>query len=336
MNEQGQAAPKSNRRLLLIGCGAIALVVVCACVGLTVMISQASSQFDEGVAAMEAGDCETAVSIFQEVSSNFFATEESIKTPAKNHISTCNQFTELVAQQNSGDVSGALVGYDSLLAVSSGSPLRATIESQAQTVFTADPTQLATPATCPNLDNYLKRNWIPNLDTNLPTFYQACGQVYTSVGDYTNAVDMYQRFLTGYPSHPAYENIEQALAKAAVAEARAAGAGEIPAPQSIGGTGTGTAVVVIQNDSREQLSLIFSGPEARFETLEPCLECQDYTGSGPENCPELGQIGRYEMPPGTYEVVVKSISDSGVIPFTGSWELSSGEEYYSCFFLVTE
>jgi hypothetical protein len=102
------------------------------------------------------------------------------------------------------------------------------------------------------------------------------------------------------------------------------------------GDGSGPAVVVIQNDSREEISLVFSGPEARFESLAVCEDCDDYVGTGPEFCPELGPIGTYEVPAGTYEVVVKSISDEGIIPFTGTWDLAAGEEYYSCFFLITD
>jgi hypothetical protein len=211
------------------------------------------------------------------------------------------------------------------------------IENQAKTVFVGEPAQIANPATCDRLDNFIKRNWLADLDNSLPGWYQTCGQAYTAVADYTNAVAIYQRFVIAYPDHPNYGEVENALAKASVAEARAAGAGEIAPPLATGvGDGSGPAVVIIQNDSREEISLVFSGPEARFETLAICDECEDYVGSGPEFCPELGPIGTYEMPAGTYEVVVKSIGDDGVIPFTGIWDLAPGEEYYSCFFLITE
>jgi tetratricopeptide (TPR) repeat protein len=331
------ATKKSNRRPLLIGCGLMMACIVVSCGVLMVMISQANSQFDEAVAALTAGDCVTAVPIFREVADSPFATEDDIKTPALAHIATCTRFEELVASQNSGDVAGALMGYDDLMKDYNTSPLLPTIENQAKTVFTAAPAQVASLTTCDRLDSYLKRSWIPDQDTNLPLYYQACGQVYTAAGEYTNAMDVYQRFVTAYPNHPDYAVVEAQMAKAAVAEARAAGAGEIAPPTSSGkGSGSGPAVVVIQNDSREELSLVFSGPEARFETLEPCAECQDYFGSGPEFCPELGPIGTYEVPPGTYDVVVKSISDGEVIPFTGVWDLTAGEEYYSCFFLITE
>lgn len=332
-----QPAQKRNRRPLLIGCGVLFACVVLSCGVLIVLITQASNQFDEGVAKMAEGDCETAVSIFAELTDNPFATESDVKIPAANHTNTCNQYTQLVAQQNSGDVAGALAGYDDLINNSKSSPLLPTIETQIKTVFANDPAQLASPTTCSRLDSFIERNLIPDLDNSLPGFYQACGQAFTAVGDYSNAVLVYQRFVTAYPNHPNYEIVEASLAKAAVAEARAAGAGEISPPQATGaGSGSGPAVVVIQNDSRETLSLVFSGPEASFQMLEPCDKCEDYVGSGPEFCPELGPIGRYEVPAGTYEVVVNSISDDGVIPFTGTWDLASGEEYYSCFFLITE
>jgi hypothetical protein len=163
----------------------------------------------------------------------------------------------------------------------------------------------------------------------------ACGQAHEDNNDPTSALELYQLLLADYPDHPLTEETTAALARASVAEAKAAGAGNIPAPQSVGGSGSGPAVVVIQNDSPEKLSIIFSGPEARIEELEPCASCTNYTGDGPEACPEQGPIGSYELPEGDYEVVVKSISDEGVTPFTGQWSLATGDEYYSCFFLVT-
>ncbi|MCL4263017.1 MAG: tetratricopeptide repeat protein [Anaerolineae bacterium] len=337
MEQPTPPAAKPNRRPLFIGCGLVMVCFVASCVVLTVMVSRANSQFDKAVAALSAGDCVTAVPAFQSLADNPFATEDDIKNPALMHIATCTRFEQLVASQNGGDVAGALVGYDDLMKDYSSSPLQPTIENQAKTVFTAAPAQVANLTTCDRLDSYLTRSWLPDQETNLPLYYQACGQAYTAAGDYTSAVEVYQRFVTAYPNHPDYGNVEAQMAKAAVAEARAAGAGEIAPPTAVGnGSGSGPAVVVIQNDSREELSLVFSGPEARFETLEPCAECQDYFGSGPEFCPELGPIGTYEVPPGTYDVVVKSISDEGVIPFTGVWDLTAGEEYYSCFFLITE
>jgi hypothetical protein len=337
VTEQQTSTKKPNRRLLFMGCGVVLACAVLGCGAFAFMVVRANGQFDEAVAALSGGDCTTAVPLFTDLLDNPFATEEDVKTPAQEHITTCNQFTQLVEQQNNGDLAGAIIGYEEMINERGSSPLLSTIENQAKTVFTGEPSQIANPTTCSRLDSFIDRNWIANLDDTLPGLYQACGQAYTAVGDYSNAVLVYGRFLTAYSNHPAYNDVETALAKAAVAEARAAGAGEIAPPTSTGvGDGSGPAVVIIQNDSREQISLIFSGPEARFESLEICDECEDYVGTGPEFCPEVGPIGTYELPAGTYEVVVKSISDDGVLPFTGTWDLAAGEEYYSCFFLITE
>ncbi|MEW5988956.1 MAG: hypothetical protein AB1791_20215 [Chloroflexota bacterium] len=331
----GKPAAKSGRGKLILGCAAAFLIISCAVGGgLVFLISSVEGKLEDGLAAMSDGNCGSAIENFDQVSGSAFATSDT-KLAAENARAVCQQYLNLVAQQNAGDGGSALAGYDDLLLEDPSSPLAPTIEQNAQAAMTADPAALANAASCPKLGSFLERGWLPDLDAKLPLFYQACGQVFVGTGDYSQAVAMFQRFVTAYPNHPAFEDVKQALAKAAVAEARAAGAGEIAPPQSVGGSGSGPAVVVIQNDSPEQLSLIFSGPEAVIESLDLCLACTDFT-TDPEFCPELGPIGRYEVPAGTYEVVVSSISDTEVTPFTGTWELSPGEEYYSCFFLVTE
>ncbi|NJM07419.1 hypothetical protein HC891_16395 [Candidatus Gracilibacteria bacterium] len=81
--------------------------------------------------------------------------------------------------------------------------------------------------------------------------------------------------------------------------------------------------------------MIFSGPEVRVEELEPCVGCSDFSGSEPTACPELGPVGTYLLAPGTYDVVVKASGDGSVTPFRGNWVLDGGQEYSSCFYLVT-
>jgi hypothetical protein len=328
-------AGKSNRRLLTLGCiGGAALLGCLVCVGLIIPVSQASGKFDDGMAALHAGDCATAVPLFDEVIGSTWSVEED-KSVAASGKKLCQRYTALVAMEQGGDLAGALIGYDDLLQESSSAPLADSIAVRAKGLFDAEPGQLTTPAVCQRLDTFLERSWIADTENKLPLYYQGCGDVFTETAAYGDAIRMYERFAVTYPTHPAFAEVEVALAKATVAEARQAGAGEIAAPQSVGGDGSGAAVVIIQNDSAEEMSLVFSGPEARFETLPPCATCQSFTAD-PVACPEEGPIGTYEMAPGTYEVVVKSISDAGVVPFVGTWELAPGEEYYSCFFVVTE
>ena len=76
--------------------------------------------------------------------------------------------------------------------------------------------------------------------------------------------------------------------------------------------------------ARTALKIVFSGPDARIETIDSCPSCTDYSGLGPMYCPELGPIGTYDLTPGTDEVLVETINENGVSPFTGTWNLNGG------------
>lgn len=181
----------------------------------------------------------------------------------------------------------------------------------------------------------LRDTAIAERDDFMPSLYYGCGQAYEDIADWDQAISMYENFLADHPDHLLATEVEAALARSIVSQAQALGAGEIPAPERSGSTGSDATAVIIQNDSPEPLRIVFSGPESRVEELEGCDSCTKYTGVGPLYCPELGPIGTYTLAPGEYDVVVESISDEGTTPWTGAWELITGDEYYSCFFVVT-
>ncbi len=193
---------------------------------------------------------------------------------------------------------------------------------------------LANPTSCERF--WALENTIISKRTNfLPSLYYGCGQAYEDDGDWANAVTMFESFLADYPNHRLASDVEAALARSIVAQAKAGNAGEIPAPERSGSTSSGVTEVIIQNDSTERLRIVFSGPESRVEELGACSSCTTYTGIGPLHCPEKGPIGRYTIKPGQYDVVVEAISASRTSPWSGNWNLAGGDEYYSCFFIVT-
>lgn len=169
----------------------------------------------------------------------------------------------------------------------------------------------------------------------LPDFYLSCGRNLDSVSDYDQAVVTYQAFLDQFPDHPLAEEVKKLLAAALIAQARASGSGTIEKPDTSGYAPAGISRVVIQNDSPHDLKLVFSGPDALIEELPACPECTDYSMMGPMYCPEQGAIGTYELTPGQYEVLVETTHEENIIPFTGTWNLEGGSEFYSCFFVVT-
>ncbi|MBE9124987.1 MULTISPECIES: tetratricopeptide repeat protein [unclassified Coleofasciculus] len=115
-----------------------------------------------------------------------------------------------------------------------------------------------------------------------------CGKSVRNSNDHTNAIEMYERFLEDYPQHQLASAVELTLAQSMVAEAKAQGAGKIERPGRSGLTVSGTTVVEIRNDSPEDMRIVFSGSEPRFEELARCADCQKYVGQPPESCPNNG------------------------------------------------
>jgi hypothetical protein len=334
------AKPKSRGRQ--IGCAILAVVgLICAaCAGFNFyQYTVQQDNYEAGHAAYLNSDCATAVPLYEAAISGGGLGGDSNEAAKASAVekAECDELQKAVDAQAGGDVGPALTGYADFLAAYPTTPLSPTVRSQTTSLF-AQAEVIAAQSdqpVCQSFEALRAQELVPAGEAALPPLLLACGQVYEDNNDPTSAIDLYQLLLSDYPDHPLAEETTVALARASVAEAQAMGAGNIPAPQSVGGSGSGPSVVVIQNDSPEKLSIVFSGPEARIEELEPCTTCTNYTGDGPESCPEQGPIGTYELPAGDYDVVVKSISDEGVTPFTGQWNLATGDEYYSCFFLVT-
>ncbi len=194
---------------------------------------------------------------------------------------------------------------------------------------------LENPVACQNVDVLERNEVFERLVGFRFQLLYTCGVQAEEDGDYETAIGLYETLLDKYELHPQVEEIEERLAQALFDQAQAAGAGEIAPPASSGYVSGSLAVVVIQNDSPESLRIIFTGPETRIETLPACSTCENYFGVGPLYCPEKGPIGTYELEPGTYSILVEASSDSGTTPFTGTWTLEGGKEYYNCFFIVT-
>lgn len=190
------------------------------------------------------------------------------------------------------------------------------------------------PVSCQEIDSLIDNKVIANPVDFLPLLNFQCGQISEAIQDFADAIRWYESFLGNYPNHYLSQDVEAALARSLVAKANAEGAGDLPSPSRRGSAGSDSVEVTIQNDSPEELRIVFSGPEANIADLAACESCNTYFGIGPIYCPEKGPVGRYVLTPGQYDVLVEASSSRGVTPFTGSWNLSSSQ-YYSCFFIVT-
>jgi len=170
----------------------------------------------------------------------------------------------------------------------------------------------------------------------LPQSLYECGLQRFAEGDSQTAVTYLRRLGDSYPDDPLTAQARPTLIRAEVAAITAGAAGEVPPLTAVGRAPAGTVAVEVINDSPDELELLFAGPGADAVTIPPCATCSAYPfapvgacGSG--SLPTVS----LELPPGSYQLGVRSRSGDDVIPYAGAWELAPGTAYSSCFFIVT-
>jgi tetratricopeptide (TPR) repeat protein len=335
------ATPKKRGPWLRIGIGCLSVIVL-GCIGIGAFAFyenwQQEQNYQAGHQAYLQADCAGAADPLRKAADGEPGTRNSdVARKAEAELQECEALLAADALAEQNKPADAVLAYSELVTTYASSPLKNAALTKGQNLMTqGESDALATAALCESVDNLAEQQFIAQPDEALPPLLYACGQAYEDDGAFSEAVAAYDRFRRDYPDHELAEDVQQAFVRATIAEAEAVGAGALPAPQVIGsGAGGGQVMVVIQNDSPESLSMVFSGPEIRVEELEACADCEKFVGDGPSACPEKGPVGRYELPPGTYDVVVKASSGRDVTPFRGSWALEDGQEYSSCFYLVT-
>lgn len=333
--------PKKSRTWLKIGGGCLGIFVLgCVLIGAFALYEnwQQEKNYEAGHSAYVKADCASAHDPLDKAARGEPGTKDSdVARKAQAELQECDALT--AADKLSADKpADAVVAYSAFVAKYANSPLKDAALTKGQQVITdGEPADVAAPALCESLDDLVDKQFIAQPDDQLPPLVYACGQAYEASSAPHDALAFYERFLSDYPDHALAAEVTDAYARTTIADAQASGAGELPPPQAVGASDQAgeQVMVVIQNDSPEELSLIFSGPEVRVERLEPCADCEKFSGDGPSACPEKGPVGKYLLNPGSYDVVVKAAGKDGVTPFRGNWSLESGQEYSSCFYLVT-
>lgn len=316
----------------------IVLVVVVAFGGLGLFLTwQQEQNYQAGHAAYLTADCATAIGPLRSAADGPGSNDTDAAMKAKAELQECDALLaadDLATKDKDGD---AVLAYSEFVTKYPQGPLRDAALAKGQSTIARAPDQVATLGVCDALDALEAQQFITAPTDTLPPLLYACGQAFEANKEYAEALAAYARFRTDYPDHGLAADVDAAVARATLAETDESGAGSLPPPQQTGqGSGAaGVATIVIQNDSPDRLSMVFSGPDVRVEELESCAGCVKYTGTGPDACPDLGPIGEYVVTPGMYEVVVKSGSGSDVIPFRGTWTLEAGESYDSCFYIVS-
>jgi outer membrane protein assembly factor BamD (BamD/ComL family) len=162
-----------------------------------------------------------------------------------------------------------------------------------------------------------------------------CGQEEFAAENFDESIAHYETLIANYPESPLVSQAEAAIVDARVARVKQGSTGELAPPLESGWTTPGTSAVVVSNDSPERLEFLLSGPDSKSLIIEACETCTTYSLVPPIYCPEKGPKVTISLVPGTYEVVVRAIDDSSITPWSGTWELADGRQYFNCFFIVT-
>lgn len=292
------------------------------------------SHYNSGLQAYEQGNCPLAQSELNTFLQNFASDETNNRVvQAKAVNSECNLLTSISTQQQSGKQAEAFTTSIKFAQRYPNSSLMTLLrQKMAGLLANNKVAALVQSESCHNYALIEDRDLIP--DANQPDLYLACGQVLTKSGKYATAIEFYEKFLDRFPNHALAKDIKQDYAQALYADVEAKGAGTIPPPPQRGSTGNGSTVVEIRNDAPEKMRIVFGGPTPRVEELEPCTSCQTHIGEPPKSCPNQGPLGRYRVDPGQYRIIVKSVGNSYVTPYTGNWSLTANAIYSHCFYIV--
>ncbi len=161
-----------------------------------------------------------------------------------------------------------------------------------------------------------------------------CANFAEFIGHPSDAVKLFQRFVTSYPADPRAADARAGLARSLIARAKSGNGGTLPDPSVAGAAPSGTVRVTIENASPDHLRIVLNGAETRIEAVDACGQCKVYSVIGPLSCPSGLPSSTLELTPGVYDVLVESTDGSSVTPFVGSWDLRSATAYRSCFSIV--
>jgi tetratricopeptide (TPR) repeat protein len=191
-------------------------------VGLLMMVAVAytairflldQDNYNQGHQAYLQADCTAAIRHFDSVIGAWRLVDiGGFPGRAAQQKAECLPFLAAVEQQQTGNFSGALMSYMSLIRDHNQSALKEAARGRGASLFgQAKPSQLADEHSCRSLDALRQENLIPQQDVNLPPFYLSCGQLYDSADNRQASFDMYKKLLTEYPNASAAGEAETAL-----------------------------------------------------------------------------------------------------------------------------
>ena len=317
-----------------------------------------SAAFDRAHSAFLRADCSASLKAYAEADEGKvpWGTKTEPDVGGTPEIDQCQELKRLSAAWDAGQFSETAKGYSSFAEDYQDSPALLALWAQLQKSAGSKPLldAVPNPAACSALESVSRTS--ADLDSAFsesdqlralptkpvakaeydPAVLVTCAGVFEKKKQTEKASAFYTSALDLKPSKPLATQATRGKARTDVQLAKEANAGSLPSPQRVSGTGSGPAVVVIHNSSPDELEVTMSGAKPVLTTIKACPGCKKYTGIGPITCPDKGTDQSFRVPAGKYSVAVRSKTKgtNKVTPFVGSWNLSKGSRYESCFFIV--
>ncbi|MEV5958082.1 hypothetical protein AB0M11_30685 [Streptomyces sp. NPDC051987] len=160
-----------------------------------------------------------------------------------------------------------------------------------------------------------------------------CGVKQYKDGDFTQAQQTMQQFVTDNPHHRNADRARKIAIGAEVAQTLPAAGKKLPTTGSGGGIS-----VTVKNDSPDDITVLYTGPVTGSFTLKACGSCKAYSFassllSGWQPCSDSGKNypqRTISLPPGTTYFVHKPKNDTTATPGSDTAKLRYGYVYTEC------
>jgi len=287
----------------------------------------------DGFSAFNQGNCREAVRKFDMITPAWGFVNPKAQTVSLLR-QECTAFIKGTDAEDSGRFGFALAAYIDFSALYPNSSLNNFVPTKIAVLFgRVSIKELATNEVCDRVALLGESDLLPRSQDQIPEVYYYCGQTYEAASDFENSAVMYYAVISKYPNHYLSTNARDGFARVEIELAKRNGAASIAQPQESGIAPFGVSVYIVRNDSPERIQIILRGPTVIVDEIAECKTCTKFE-SQPNYCPDKGSIGRYTLKPGNYDVVVKSVGESKVKPYQGSWTFRSGSEYSECFYII--
>ncbi len=312
----------------------LAAVIVVSGLGFGVYYISREQQrdYDKGHAAYLAGDCAKALGPLGEAVEG---SDAELSHQAEREVDECKALLAADALGVQGRQSEAVLSYSAFVTDHATSPIVDVAVHRGQALLSEGPPErVGTVELCTELDDLDAQGFVAVRTALLPSLLLACGDAYADAGDFATALGVLDRIRHDFPDDAVMSDVEAAYVRVTLAQADATGSNELPAPNGAGASDSADrAVLVIRNASPEPMTIVLHGPQDRLENIEPCATCETHDTSD-FACPDEVPFGRYELPAGTYDVVIKTTTETNVLPHRGTWTLAPGSAYADCYGIV--